>query len=168
MRTLQQSFSLLLRGSLVAATLAWVGIGHMQAEELKDCLVVHMVNGNSVSYVLEDTPKVTFVEDKLHIEATSISDDHLLANVDKFTFEKSTGVESITTNNLRITITNDYVTMEGATPGAIVNIVDIQGRLTLTTRVNDSGNVTMSLTDLSAGVYVVATSDGKTFKLLKK
>ena len=81
MRNLKKSFSLLLRGSLLSASLAWFGPAALQADELKDCLIVHMQNGNKVSYVLEDTPVVTFEGDKLHVQAAAVSDDHILADV---------------------------------------------------------------------------------------
>lgn len=167
MRTNKNSFSLLLRSSLVAASMAWAGMGLVQAEDLRDCLVVHMLDGKSVSYVLEDQPKVTFVEDKLHIEANAVSDDLVLADVAKFTFEKLSGVEEITAGNFRITVNNDLVRLEGGTPGAIVNIVDLQGRLNISTSLDEQGSVTILLADLSTGVYVVSTSDGVNFKLLR-
>lgn len=168
MRSITKSFTRLVRGSLLAGVIAWCGAPALQAEELKDCLIVHMQNGNTVSYVLEDTPVVTFVGDKLHVEAAAVSDDHQLADVARFTFDKSTGLSEINAGDYRITVKDNQVMLQGFKAGAMATIADMQGRNVASTRISDSGEATMSMAELPAGVYIVSTTDGKTFKLYKK
>ena len=168
MRNLKKSFSLLLRGSLLSASLAWFGPAALQADELKDCLIVHMQNGNKVSYVLEDTPVVTFEGDKLHVQAAAVSDDHILADVARFTFDKASGLGEIAAGDCRITVRNDLVVLEVLTPGSSAIIADMQGRLVASARIDDAGATSFSVAEFPAGVYVVSTTDGKTFKLYKK
>lgn len=168
MRTFKKSFSLLLRGSLLAASLAWLGTPAVQADELKDCLIVHLQSGSKVSYVLEDTPVVTFEGDKLHVQAAAVSDDHKLADVARFTFDKASGLGEIAAGDWRITVKDNLVVLEGFTPGSSAGIADMQGRVVASARIGDTGAASISVTDLPAGVYVVSTTDGKTFKLYKK
>lgn len=168
MRTFRKSFSLLLRGSLLVASLAWFGAPAVQADELKDCLIVHLQSGNKVSYVLEDKPVVTFEGDKLHVQAAAVSDDHRLADVARFTFDKASGLGEIAAGDRRITVNDNIVLLEGFTPGSSASIADMQGRVLVSTRMGDTGSASISVTDLPVGVYVVSTTDGKTFKLYKK
>ncbi len=141
----------------------------VMADELKDGLIVHLHNGKTVKYILEQTPVVTFVEDKLHIESTAVKDDHKLSDVDKFTFDKvSTSLEDLTAGDYLISVTDNRVLLQGFTPGSSVTLTDVQGRTVTRATVSTTGEATVDMAELVAGVYVVATADGKTFRVLKK
>lgn len=168
MRTITKSLSMMFKGALLASACAFFATPTANADELKDHLVVHKQSGAKVYYVLEDTPVVTFNSNKLHVESKSVSDDHNLSDVDKFTFEKTTSLSEIAKGDQRITIKDNYVMLEGFTPGAVVTLNDMQGRVLVSTVVSDNGDATIYTTDIPTGVYVVSTSDGKTFKLYKK
>lgn len=141
----------------------------VMADELKDGLIVHMHNGKTVKYILEQTPVVTFVGDKLHIESTVVKDDHKLSDVDKFTFDKvSTSLDDLTAGDYLISVIDNHVLLQGFTPGSSVTLTDLQGRIVTRAVVATTGEATVDMTELVAGVYVVATTGGKTFKVLKK
>lgn len=138
------------------------------AEDSKECLIVHMHGGSRISYVLEDTPVVTFEGENLHVEASQLSDDHKLAEVEKFTFENMAALPLVQADEWRITISDHNMTLEGVTPLIHVTLSDIQGRTIAATNANTEGIASLSLSGISKGVYIVSTSDGKSFKIFTK
>lgn len=168
MRNLKKSVTHLLKRAGILSSLALCMTPVVQAEEFKDCLIVHLHGGSTVSYVLEDTPVVTFVGENLHVEADQLSDDHKLANVEKFTFDNVAALADVMANEYRITIQDNYVTIEGLTPNTGIQLADIQGRIIASCNADTEGNATLSLSHITAGVYIVSTTDGKSFKIFKK
>lgn len=167
MRKIYLSTAQLLRRGLLALFAA-VCIHTVSAKELKDYLVVHMQDGSTVSYVLEDAPTVTFGGTSMHIESPSVSDVYEVADVNTFTFEKLAGISTVKSGERRITIRNQQVILEGFTPTAEVRLADVQGHMISHTTVNADKAATLSIDSLTPGVYVIYTTDGKTFKLIKK
>lgn len=157
------------RGSVVAAVFACCVAPSAMAEESKEGLVIYKYSGEKVSYILEERPVVTFVNDKLHVETSSVSADHDLTDVDKFSFENVlTGIESITEGLCRIYVNNNEVILQGFKPGCTVTMTDMEGRVVVNQVVGGTGEAVIHTGDLGVGVFVVATSDGKTFKLMNK
>lgn len=137
------------------------------AEEEKECLVVTLRDNSTVSYFLEDTPVVTYVGNNVHVEANAVSDDHPMADVVMFAFEmKSVGV-SVEDTECRITVNDNIVRIQGLSAGIKVMLSDIQGRVIKVETIGASGEIVLPLDNLNAGVYVVATSEGRSFKVLK-
>ena len=158
----------LLKRAGILSSLALFMAPLVQAEEFKDCLIVHLHGGSTVSYVLEDTPVVTFVGENLHVEANQLSDDHKLADVAKFTIDNVAALADVMANEYRITIQDNTVTIEGLTPNTGIQFADIQGRIIASCNADTDGNATLSLSHITAGVYIVSTTDGKSFKIFKK
>lgn len=136
----------------------------------QNCLVVNLHNGQKVCYALSSTPTATFKGTELHIESESLSDDHDLATVSHFTFENCDpiSVVDITAGDKIITVTDHAVTLQGFTPGAEVTLSDIQGRIYEHRIISADGSTTISIDQLTPGVYILATTDGKSLKLYKK
>ncbi len=139
------------------------------AGELKDAVVVYMHDGSTAKYILEQTPIVTFVEDKLHVESSVVSCDHNLSDVDNFRFEQvDAAVESIAADEYRISVVDNTVLLQGFTPGSVASLTDIEGRTVARVTVGADGEASIALSNLATGVYIVSTTDGKTFKLLNQ
>lgn len=168
MRNVKKSVAHLLKRAVIASSLALCTAPFAHAEELKDCLIVHMQGGSKISYVLEDTPVVSFAGENLHVEAAQVSNDHKLADVEKFTFEKSTSLSAVLANECRIIVKNGIVTLEGLTPSIEVRLSDMQGRMMASTKAGTDGIASLPLDNISTGVYIVSTTDGKSFKIFKK
>lgn len=168
MRNLRHPVSMLLRTAAIAILMLCGTWPTATADELQDCLIVHMHSGAKVSYVLETTPKVTFVADKLHVETTALSDDHTLADVSKFTFDKLSSLGSVTAGECRITVIDATVTIEGIAPQAVVTLADMQGRTLASASADSTGMARLSLATAPDGVYLISVTDGRTFKIFKK
>lgn len=143
-------------------------VSTMGAEELKDCLVVHMHSGATISYVLEERPIVTFSDTQMHIESAEVSDDHNVADVQMFTFEKSSSIGAVGAQEWRIIVKGELVLLEGLDSTVGVSLVDVQGRIVASAIVADDGSASLSLNKLETGVYVLSTTDGKSLKIFKK
>lgn len=137
----------------------------MNAEET-DCLAVHFKNGEKIYYVLAEKPVATFVGDKLHINATEISDEHDMSTVEKFTFGlyDPSSVTELEAGASRITLIDKTLTLEGFTAGAEIAIFDIRGVRVVADAIGADGVQSVSLASLAGGVYIV-TVDSKSFKI---
>lgn len=148
--------------------MVWSAVPQAAADDLKDCLIVHKHDGTRISYVLEDTPVVTFDAESMHIAAAAINDEHKIAEVEKFTFDKESALEAIRPGDYRITVTDREVLLEGFTPAATASITDMGGRVAQTVQIDTNGSATLTIAGYPTGVYIVSTTDGKTFKIIKK
>lgn len=138
------------------------------AQDEQDCLVVHMRDGGRVSYVLEETPVVTFVGNNLHVQTTAVSNDHEVAAVDKFTFEKVSSLNDVTVGECRISVVDGVVSIQGLEPSQEVSVADIRGRIVARVGADSMGVAVLSIRDMAQGVYIVTVADGKSFKLYQK
>ena len=138
--------------------------------EATDCLVVNLNNGQKVCYVLAETPTATFQASNLHIESSTLTDDYDLASVSHFTFENCdpNSIIDINAGNRRITVTDTEVMLEGFTPGAHVSVTDIKGCTLASQTIDSNGLAVVKTASLATGVYIIATTDGKSFKIYKK
>ncbi len=150
--------------------LLFMGLPAVMHAETKEYLVVHLNNGGSVNYVLEQTPTVTFTPASLHVESATLSDDHTLSEVSHFTFEDLdlSALPCLTANDSRITVTDSQVKLEGFTPGASVNLADAQGIVYAGGVVDGNGTVILDISRVPNGVYIISTTDNKSFKIFKK
>lgn len=159
----------ILKKCLAAVLLLWSATQTVWAAYVKECLVVHLSDGTNVSYVLEDKPVVTYTATAAHIESATLTEDYNLADVVNFTFQDITSlVESPVSDEVRITVTSDQVTIQGLQEGTSVTLADIQGRVFANDSAGIDGIVSLTTGNLPAGVYVVATSAGRAFKIMRK
>ena len=112
---------------------------------------------------------VTYTATAAHIESATLTEDYNLADVVNFTFQDITSlVESPVSDEVRITVTSDQVTIQGLQEGTSVTLADIQGRVFANDSAGIDGIVSLTTGNLPAGVYVVATSAGRAFKIMRK
>lgn len=164
----RQSFSLLPRSILMGCVMMLSAALTAHADDLQDCLTVHMLNGSKVIYVLDDQPTVNFADGKLHVESNAVSDEHDMTDVAKFTFDKTSSATLIDAGDRLISVRGTTVRLEGFVPGTAVILTDMHGRNIASATVSIHGTASVSIADIPAGVYVVSTSEGKSFKLFKK
>lgn len=158
----------IIRKALVFALLAYMAVPMVFAAEEKECLVVHLKDNSTVSYFLEDTPVVTYVGTDVHIESADLQANHAIADVVMLNFEMKEKIkDAVDKVECRITIENNMVIIEGLNAGIKVSLFDIQGRILRSLNVGADGVAEMNIDSLNAGIYVVATSDGRSFKVLK-
>lgn len=153
--------------TIIVAVAAMLTISlHTRADEK---LFIEYKDGSMFSYVLANKPKVIFEGNNITVTAPEITDVHKMENVKQFMFSIPTSVEMISADERRITYTdNETVCLEGFKAGGSVSVYDINGTLLTGSTVGKDGTVSISLGGLASGLYVIATTEGKSYKIIKR
>lgn len=158
-----------IKKSIAVLLLLWAAAQSAFADTANEYLVVHLANGGQVSYVLEEKPVVTYDGPVIHVESPAVSDDHRMSEVEKLTFVKKTDIpEQLATDEIRIVVAPEAVTVLGLPAGTSLSLSDLQGRVLATAAAAASGEATIATGSLPAGVYIVAAANGHVFKIYKK
>lgn len=133
-------------------------------------LVIQFADGTMQSYVLETRPKVTFDATKLYVKSQYVDDVYEYQKVQKFIFETHdiSEIQVVRENECRLAfIGGNAVTVSGLAAGCTATLCDTAGRRVQKTKADDAGSVTFNLQSLPTGAYIIALSNGKSFKILK-
>lgn len=137
--------------------------------DVKEALVVYMTNSSKYTYILEAQPSVKFSDTELLINGPQISDTHNISDVERFTFEKVSSVSEIRDKyEIRITVTDNAVTISGLKPGTVVTAADIQGHIVASLRADADGAAAISTENFVPGVYIITSAGGHSFKFYKR
>ncbi len=148
-----------------AAAIAAVAIPARATEKL----YVEYKDGHVYSYVLTSRPKVTFAGNVINVAGTDISDTHKMDAVKQFLFSEPGAAEVIGANEFSITYTdNATVRLDGFTPAGSLSVYDIGGTLMAEAAFGSDGTAEISLEAMAPGIYLIATTDGKTYKIVKR
>ncbi len=165
---MKNNFRFLLKRGLLASALC-IGICCPATAEEQEALMVNFKNGTRVVYILAERPVATFSTDKLHIESTSLADDYTIADIANFKFDKVSSISKIEADDIRVYYTDgENLRLEGLSQGELVTICDTKGCIITKAKSNADGKITIQVSSLPYGVYIVSLSSGKTFKLLNK
>ena len=133
-------------------------------------LIIQFVDGTTQSYVLETRPKVTFDSRNLYVQSPYVDDKYEYENVKKFVFETHdlSGIQTVKGGECRLTlIGGNSATVSGLEAGLAAMLCDTAGRKVQATKADAAGSVTFNLQGLPVGAYIIALSNGKSFKILK-
>jgi hypothetical protein len=135
--------ALLLFGAAMAA----------QAQEFTT-LVVLMKDGSTTKIQLSEEPKATLSGSNLNIATTSTTLQLDRSKVLQFSYVNDGGVEGVKADaKSTFTKKGDLLIFQGLKSGSKVSIYGIDGRLMK--EASAGGSYEMSLSELSAGVYIV-------------
>lgn len=149
--------------SLVAALL----VVFSAAAEANLSLVIHRTDGTTTVFALDEQPVTSFTRDDLVITTSTDSYSYPLTNIQRFTYENATTVNSIRHTGILVAQRGGYLVVSGLQAGQIVTLYGIDGRQMATAQAYGSAPVSIPLSHLPGGVYVVK-ADCVTFKILKK
>lgn len=165
---MKNNFRFLLMRGLLASALC-IGVCYPSAAEEQEALMVNLKNGTRVVYILAERPVATFATDKLHIESSALADDYAIADIANFKFDKVSSISGVETDDMRVCfIDGENLRLEGLRQGEIVTICDTKGCIMTKAKSSADGKITIQMSSLPYGVYIVSLSSGKTFKLLNK
>ncbi len=122
-------------------------------------LLITFNDGTTASYVLSEKPKVTFGGGNLLIQTGEASAEYARADVSRFTFIDAgeAGIEHLGQGSMAFEYQNNVVRIAGAA----VEVYATNGSLVR------KGTGTVSLDDLTAGVYILKIKN-QTIKIIKK
>lgn len=127
--------------------LAIAGVFTAWAEDVETCVIVEFKSGETLSLALSEKPKAQFEGNDLLLTSDNFEGRYTTTDIQRFRFEDvNTGIRVIEA-------------AENASEGVIY---DLDGRKVATYK------GTIDSTTLPAGVYVVKTQGGQSFKVTKK
>lgn len=130
-------------------------------------LVVWQKDGNKVSYDLDVQPKTTFTTDELIITTTKTKISFPLSQIQRYTYEDiGVSVNDVKAKGINISHRNDLVVVKGLAKGKSVIVYSIDGKQLIAKRSDGSEHLMLSLSKLSAGVYMIK-ADEVTYKFSK-
>lgn len=133
-------------------------------------LVVWKKDGNKVAFALTEKPTVTFSENSLMINTTTVSVSYDLEDMAKFTYEdpESQGIRNIENDkDSSFKFDGEMLLFPSLKAGSKVAIHNLGGVLVFSRTIEAAGDYSFPLSHLDKGVYVVSV-DGLTYKIVKK
>ena len=132
-------------------------------------------NGTKASFAFANKPVIAVTTDGLTVSATGVSKvSYSFADVQKFYFEDDivTAIgqvkNDVSAQRPVFAYVDGVVAVSGMTAGERLAVVTINGSQVSATKADNEGNARVDLASAPAGVYVVSTGSGVSFKLLKK
>ena len=132
-------------------------------------------NGQKATFAFTSKPEIVVTDDGLTVtSSTSSAVSYSFADVQKFYFEDdiTTGIQQVegvaSAPRPVFNYANGVVTVSGISVGERLDVVALSGSKVNTTKADARGNASIELGSAPAGVYVVSTGSGVSFKLLKK
>ena len=133
-------------------------------------LVVWKKDGSKVAFALTEKPTVTFSENSLMINTTTVSVGYDLEDMAKFTYEdpESQGIRNIENDKeSSFKFDGEMLLYPSLKAGSKVAIHNLGGVLVFSRTIEAAGNYSFPISHLDKGVYVVSV-DGLTYKIVKK
>lgn len=133
-------------------------------------LVVWKKDGSKVAFALTEKPTVTFSENSLMINTTTVSVGYDLEDMAKFTYEdpESQGIRNIENDKeSSFKFDGEMLLFPSLKAGSKVAIHNLGGVLVFSRTIEAAGNYSFPISHLDKGVYVVSV-DGLTYKIVKK
>ena len=133
-------------------------------------LVVWKKDGSKVAFALSEEPKVTFSENSLMINTTTVSVSYDLEDMAKFTYEdpESQGIRNIENDkDSSFKFDGEMLLFLSLKAGSKVAIHNLGGVLVFSRTIEVAGDYSFPISHLDKGVYVVSV-DGLTYKIVKR
>lgn len=133
-------------------------------------LVVWKKDGSKVAFALTEKPKVTFNENSLMINTTTVSVSYDLADMAKFTYEDpgEEGIRNIENDKeSSFKFDGEMLLFPSLKAGSKVSIHNLGGVLVFARTIEVAGDYSFPISHLDKGVYVVSV-DGLTYRIVKR
>ena len=156
---------------IILLSLAFLCMSAMAGEQGVTFL---FTNGQKASFTFASSPKIAVGSDGITLSSsTAPSVSYTFANVQRYYFEDNieTGVQSVsseTMSNPVFSYCNDLIAVGGLKAADCVNVYSIGGSKVGETKADADGRASVDISGLANEVYVVGTSRGVSFKLLKR
>lgn len=134
------------------------------------CLIVWRSETQKDYYLLTEKPKITMSNGDFILTTTNTTVTYKFEDVMKFTLSESsaTAIEDVkAVSEPSVERQSDRVVFTGCAPKSVVRIYSIGGQLVDTQWADENGRAEVSISGLTAGVYVVK-ADNVTIKIAKR
>lgn len=156
---------------IILMTLVLLGLGAVGAEAQGTVkgIVIETAGGQRTEYALTETPKLTYDGNTVTLTTTKVRVDFTASNIVKvmLTDISSTGIDDVESSRGDIQLSNDEVRMSGLVAEESVTLYNVNGVLLSSWKATSTGELTISLSDLSRGVYIIKANH-QSFKVTRK
>ena len=152
-------------------TLGLLGLGAVGAEAQSTVkgIVIETTGGERTEYALTETPKLTYDGNTVTLTTTKVSVDFTATDIVKvvLTDISATGIDAAETMQGKVLLLNDEVRMSGLVAHETVQLYSMGGVLLSTWQASNNGDLTITLSDLQRGVYIIKANH-QSFKVTRK
>ncbi len=141
----------------------------LATDDNRQALVLTLQSGETISWLLEKQPKVSFSASELLMEADGTTVSYPLEDVKGYAFTMiSTGIASPTVGQQgTVSVTQREVRFSGMQPGTVASLYSTDGRKLQSVSIDSDGTAVISLAALPTGTYII-NYGVSTCKILKK
>lgn len=134
-------------------------MGQTAMADERNALVVHLKDGTSTTFLLDDEPRATFSDGVLKVVSSSLSMDFPREEVLRFTYGYSDakGISMLPVETFSGVIENDIFCLSGLDADVAVRLFSVDGKLLSEVRTGRDGKVSIPLDSYPSGVYVLQT-----------
>ena len=161
-----------MRKTLISLLLMWSASLALHAQDEYSTLVVEMTEGTKLEISLEKKPEVKMTDKELVITCDEEITGYTYGQVSKFYFVTPAREVDVTMplaeNVIRIEYVGHTATIYGVDDASSISLHTLDGkRIDTATHSNDTA-ITVSLSSLAPGIYILNIDGKQSFKLLKR
>lgn len=148
---------MLMNKTCLALVAAFLLMGQTVLTEGRNALVVHLKDGTSTTFLLDDQPRATFSDGALKVVSSSLSMEYPRAEVLRFTYghADAEGVAMHPADSFSGVMDGNLFCLSGLKGGADVRLFSADGRLLCEVSAGRDGKVSIPLDAYPSGVYVL-------------
>lgn len=134
-------------------------MGQTAIADERNALIVHLKNGTSTTFLLDDEPRATFSDGALKVVSSSLSMDFPREEVLRFTYgyTDAKGISMLPAKTFSGVIEDDVFCLSGLDADVAVRLFSVDGKLLSEVRTGRDGKVSIPLDSYPSGVYVLQT-----------
>lgn len=149
--------AILMLGAAAGVTSAMTNVTHLR---------INFTSGECSHYLLSDAPSIAFTDDDMVITVGETATNVAKSTVDGFTFtDGQDGIAQAKVVDTTFALSGDCLTVNGEKLSG-VTITGVNGRQVASASAAQS--VTIDLSGLASGVYVVTANGSESIKIIKK
>jgi hypothetical protein len=130
-------------------------------------LVVHLQSGTKASFTLTTEPIITFSGTNMIITCGTSYTTYGIDDVSYYDYDDVETDISTIKNKSNLSRQGDVITLSLLNSGSRVNLYNVEGQLIISKKADTRGNLTINLSTLSKGVYLLK-SNTLTIKISKQ
>lgn len=132
------------------------------------CVVVETTNGERLEYLLSDLPRIIYEDSMVTLTTNTTIVEFRPDDILKiYLSESTTAINDCKSSDGSFSICHDQVLLSGFTANEIVTLYSADGHQLWCRTIHNNGCLTISLNQLSTGLYIIKTNH-QSIKMTKK
>lgn len=148
-----------MKKSLLILTLLFLTLSALaQAEQFAESMVLKFKNGETISFALDEQPKLTFYQGNLILSSSTLESSFQLSNLDSYQIKYSdaNSVPSIKEGDQVLRQEAGCIYISGLKSQSVVTVYSTSGIVVCSTIADADGCALVDLSTQQSGVYVIS------------